>query len=425
MKIKILTLILIAVPLALCGSFENSTPEVRSKSVRTAGMGFFSLVMDDEFYELNFYDFGNNPAGVLENDSGKNFTRAYGTYYRDTCEGCPDYFTGGKINLEGVYRNARNAVKFETGEIRNTPSIIVTNEIADFFYLKSKQYNTALNLAHKMSNEFIMGCAVNAGNCYWKDDYLYKDTITNYEKNKDELNVTAGMIFIPEWMKNLQAGLTIGYKELGFSKESKYIGCAIDYGAQIFYLYDNLKLGLRVNLEDIEERIRWELYSDGMVNSGFLKNAALQGLYTVTEKENKINVGFSVDYEEPVYGEFLYVSHIYERRRFNYGLGISYLSKKWGTLGIEFHQEKRDDFYTKPKTYTHYERVCAGGELRVKDPLFVRAGFGIVEWNGRFYSCGMSYVSKHIRCDFAYNLEDIDWIIEEKIQSFGLSVSFF
>ena len=418
------------IPFSLYALWGNESVEFRSKSLRTAGMGFFLLVMDDQLYELNFYDFGANVAGLVEDDSGTTFIQTTGIEHKNVGitkswsrdEGWnvkEKWATGRKVDLEGVYRTPVYAIKIKTTPVLNAPLFWGADMSGREILIKSKTRDFAFTYAQSPNPNFIWGGEIRFSDRYEKNEYKNVDTTTCYTKDKDIGEIKVGII-LPAFIENLSLGYSFEGKKLGMG-ETDYTGGGVGLGTQVFYTpKTHIKLGLRANLQVIDEK-RGEYFPE---TCGTLKDIALRGLYTLKREGNRINLGLWLGYASPIYEEIFGFSFINEERHLDYGLGISYFNRDRATIGIELHQKKTENT-EESKYYYHYEEICIGGELHIDGPLFVLAGYSLTKWEGELYCFGLTFLANRIRCDAAYNFEQISPWLEEKNHTFGISLTFY
>lgn len=378
-----------------------------NQSLRLSGMGNLNLAVEDELNELNFYDFGGNPAGIIENDSNKSLVKAKGTYtdYKQKWE-----YTEREWRNFSTYGSIETAYRNKNLGLAINPShryIYKYSRKDDYYYNKDNAGYPALDIAGACKPKwFTVGAGLQNNRTYLK-----QEDSTSYEKTDDTKNTYAGIIFNP--LSVMKGKLCVGITG-GYWTEQMDTVTDENFGMQAIYnLEDKLKIGIRTN---IEKNITYNRDSSLEVSSA----TELKGIYTIGNGENRVNLGCQMDFN---------TSDTYNKNDTTktiltgFGTGLFYSnSGKYG-IGIEFIVNNKtyecipypEDGDLVQKNYY----IRTGGEINFKKYLYLRGGYclNFIDaahanlWyrTGRTsetYTAGIGIKLLNMKLDAAYNFDE-------------------
>ncbi|MCK4307505.1 hypothetical protein KAW50_04685 [candidate division WOR-3 bacterium] len=416
-KTNIIILFLIPIPLfGYWGSYYNIA-NFRSPSLRLAAMGNFGVIIESELCELNFYDFGQNVAGLVENDGTRTLVRSVGIYNKDK------YKPSWNDSYEEEWFTSKKGIVEATWQVSNMAFSLkpLYCQTPYYWYLESmKEQGLSFSYAYKFP-WFIIGGEIGGKRNYKKEE---EDTITYYEKEWDtkEAKVSAISLSLRLVGGSLCTGVSFECRdnnyeksEYGYMREIKEKEVSI----QAIYLWEaKLKIGLR---SEVLEKQDVRKYSNDSQKdtTEMLKATKMKGIYTIGSGEHKINVGFEMEFATPIIWEYFgYPWWTYNGKKFGYGSGLLYSHSKRGCLGIEFLMSKNKlEPYENESSTDRWRSIRVGGELNIIKCFYLRGGYCAEsryyenDWSGYWersevYCAGLGVKLLRLKLDLAYNFEE-------------------
>ncbi len=368
--------------------------EPPGNSLRLAGMGNLMLVIEDEQNEINLYDFGNNVAGIIEDDTGKTRIRGLGMWSEDEKSEWPVRRFWGEAIYRKVGKGAvggmldHRSLKDEGTDMWGET---VEWRYEDFRYGGFFAFNldTNLNLGFHYDYE-----GIKSG---YDDEYF--DWKKRFHRGGGALSFSKS----DSVGKQFNMGVTFDYtdsKEEYRDKENECIEKKI--GVQGIYALDNkLKLGIKGELEHIKEEEE---------EPDLWRYIKLCGQYKIIGEPGDLIIGFQFGYANYILYKSIWQRYFWEGSEFNTNLGLGYFYKERVKFGIEFYRSR-----TKRKKLKNGDDVDYRHEMHIgceidKENFSFRLGYFSHDYyssNSGIYCLGIGYLlpSDIGKLDIAYNLE--------------------
>ncbi len=313
-------------------------PSLATKS-RLSGMGDLSIVIEDESNMINLWDFGGNPAGLL-NDESSSVVR--GDFLLSTEE--PKRFSAIRYlypyglfqvqkadisnnRISGAIRKKDDfAFGFEAGYCKRT----IRGQIYEF---EIETSDFSMSLSKSLATKTSVGLSLE-----------YSEYEHGYEKNNaDDFSVKVGLA--TELPDLIQLGGTLAYGKFNPSANFHDITDvrSLEFSLQSFLLIHNrVKMGLETVLAYRKAGRGWGLYDHYVRtehNEYYSTSLRLRGIYEFSSSFSAglyyNDNGHFVSFFHPFYDFFRFPEYDFMIR--HSGLGGMYKFKQKAVVGVEYH----------------------------------------------------------------------------------------
>jgi hypothetical protein len=375
----------------ICTAFSyDIEPHLISDNLRLAAMGNLDLIVEDFNNELNAYDFGQSPAGIIEDDNGASYVYLPGligfTVFGDTVY--DRKWSGYGFSLRGVFKVKS---KFAIG---GSYSETIANEESESWIglldgISYNNYYDTLVIGYTIIPQFSVGFRFSYAN------YTVQTLNSSYSYFDQKTYAYEPSILFNSPNKQWNIGLSYGFSKYeSYDAQHKII-------VPVIYSHGNLDLGIVASYhtfpnEDAEKSIR------------------LRSLYRIPMRSNHIDVGCLFRYITPNVTDEGYRFYVSNGWQINWGIGIAFVADNIGLLGVQY----RDDIiaYTGyislwSDSYTFHETyISIGAEFNPLKVVPLRVGYvshdsGLYGIKFDIITSGIGFILFRTRLliDFAYN----------------------
>ncbi len=390
----------------ICAAYlYDREPELLSSDLRLAAMGNLDLAVIGWDNEVSAYDFGESPAGVIEDNSGKSMVYVPGVY------GCTRFDSLPGSEWNGYALSALGIVKiksrFATGF---TYSRRGADHIYEYVYGPYTEYQDhrdydshfgSLITAYRISSCFTLG---------FRGSYSKSATQWQYDPYTDEdyddiYTYEPSVLIQPV---NLHWHFAFKYE----LNKHRWEPTIHDFTLPIIYSSPQLRLGIKGGLGTTPY--------DGPLR----KSLKLRSIYQISAGRGAVNLGLLFAYASPPFVEDLTYLWWSEGWETDYGIGIAYQHETLWQIGLQYKRKiHKTKTYWEWEEYSyamHQQSIHCGAEISLLKNIPIRLGYVNVSYDYpyAFYNdpaydiittgFGVRIPRAKIEIDFAYNIEFID-----------------
>lgn len=408
------------------GYVYDTEPQLVSSDYRLAAMGNLDLVVEHWDNEINAYDFGKSPAGILEDDSGKSTVYVPVTYgftnFDDSVYSEIYAWDGYKLSGSSVVRIQQ---RFAIGGFASKKR---TESVDNYtpYWRRTKFYDTydgKIIAAYSLSSWPTLGFGFNYTKRQEIDEYEEGESYDSLESDRYEYEPS--LLLQPP---KLPLWFALTYR-LSKTRDTPAVHDVI---FPVIFSSGQYTVGLRAELGTIP--------NDGPTR----QSLAMRSLFRFSVGDRYVYAGSMLEINSPLIMSFDdYSSLHFDGRQMDLGIGLAYGQNGVGLIGIEYERNIRKlefvdgDFFT-----VHTHNVNLGVEINVIRILPLRFGYvnSTLDYPGYYYSnptedvvtagCGLYLSAARLWLDFAYNVKILDTPFhyereKDKDHLFGLSGRFF
>jgi hypothetical protein len=395
MFIKILRTFVVCVLLfstKICMAFfYDIEPKLINSNLRLAGMGNLDLVVEDFNNEINAYDFGQSPAGIIEDDNGASYFYLPGlsgfTVFGDTVY--DGKWSGYGFLLKGVYKIQS---KFAIGG--SYSETIANQKVISLMYpLHETSYNNyydTLVIGYTIIPRLTVGFRFSYVN--YASQEIYPSSYSYYDQKTYAYEPS---LLFRSLNKQLSAGLTYRLSKYeSYDDRHKII-------VPVIYSHGNLDLGIAASYHTFP-------------NEDPEKSIQLRSRYRIPMRNNHLDIGCLFSYATPNVIEGQYFN-VMDGWHINWGIGIAFVADNIGLFGVQYREDgitytgfinwQGDDSYTLRETY-----FSIGAEFNPLKVMPLRIGYVnktdmsyVIDLSILTAGIGFILFSERLHIDFAYN----------------------
>ncbi|MFA5032956.1 MAG: hypothetical protein WC614_08055 [bacterium] len=393
----------------------RNTP-LETPSLRIIGMGNLNLIQQDEFNEFNLYDFSNNLAGLIEDDSNRSTVKGLGSYScRDTTS-WKDLSEAAKMGIvRGTFKDKKKAFSIGLKKQNYIPIIEGTDDMGNEINLTPTELSGDFCCNFKLVSGYSFGTGLE----YLKIanpplHLLYRDLDMDYSHLiwKNGISVKK--------LKNLELGM-----QLNIINETRWAVEQNNYElkAQGIWNYNKLGLGLDAYFRSTEDTFN------------------CYGIYLKEIRNDDIPVNFELGWQNYKINQFLGIQERYPSSIFTAGVGIGYKIKTT-QIGLELHnmRERYTTYNINPDSvkYEWYSTtgINCGLETKLLKYCALRGGYWYKIINAvtdDYYSLGFGIYlpNERGRIDIAWTSENLNFYYpypydnKEKAHTIGIQLLLF
>ncbi|MDD2891131.1 MAG: hypothetical protein PHE49_10935 [bacterium] len=387
----------------------RNTP-LETPSLRIIGMGNLNLIQQDEFNEFNLYDFSNNLAGLIEDDSNRSTVKGLGDYsYRDTTS-WKDLSEAAKIGIiRGTFKDKKKAFSIGFKKQNYIPIIEGTDDMGNEINLTPTELLGDFHCAFQLFPGYSFGTGLE----YLKIEnpslhLLYRDLDMDYSHLvwKNGISVKK--------LKNLELGM-----QLNIINETRQTVDQTNYELKAQGIWNYNKLGLGLDAYFLPGQ------------KSFVENTSnCYGIYLKEIRNDDIPVNFELGWQNYKTYKFLGIQEHYSASIFTAGIGIGYKIKTT-QIGLELHntREKKDI-----DTWYSTTGINCGLETKFLKYCALRGGYWYKIINAvtdDYYSLGFGIYlpNEKGRIDIAWTSENLNFYYpyenNEKAHTMGIQLLLF
>ncbi len=378
----------------ICSAYlYDYEPVLVNSDFRLAAIGNLDLVVIGWDNEINAYDFGESPAGIIGDNNGKStiyMPEAYGFTAFDEWPYEYEWDSYG-LRVLGIAKfKSRFAIggSFLKARADRTYSTLY-DTLPHFYYYDT--YNGKAVSAYQATPWFsigFQGSYKKRGETYDHPYYHYED----YHEIDEYVYKPAFLITLPH--QHWQCGFNYLHKKVKTSPTIHHFTLPFIFSSR------QLEFGLKTSFGHVPIDDDWK------------KSIEFKSLYKIPMKMSSVNVGLLFAYTTPqIWEDFtIWSSRGWQRKM---GIGIAYNNKKIGVIGMQYskYSVKNDVF---DYSFTNHENnMHLGIELLVLRNLPIRFGYIYTGLEGPYFP-GISYdiitagfgikvPIMNLEIDFAYN----------------------
>jgi hypothetical protein len=373
--------------------FEDE-PSLVSENIRLAALGGMNIMLEEHNNEINLYDFGELPAGVIDDDNGKSSIYILGRYGVDGVKELSsetDWF-GGSLAIGGIYKYMeRWAIGGSNMTARRDLGFYSVFEMTHERYDIRNCRDTVI-LALQVSKWLKLGVR----GAYLRE-VIKKTEYINYWEGDDKTWIGEPSLSIALPGSNWSVGFGYTYTDIG---DFSYDDNTRNFKLPIVYRGQILSLGLKVNHK---RTYRHDGYMSGKETFGCVRCFCKVPIFDKT-----INIGLLVDREityryqeshDPIYNWFM-----------DFGGGVALVDEDFGLIGAQLQHRI---YHRYAPAYPKQTILNLGLELNPFKFIPVRIGYLFHSYDPEYpYSeqnivtmgFGVYFLEKRAKIDFAYNL---------------------
>jgi len=366
---KYLIILFMPIVISLAQWHENE-PILISPCLRLAAMGNLHLVVEDTDNEINAYDFGKSPAGLIDDDEGKSklyIPMSYGRSLYD--EMYKKTWHSGKIRINTVYKLQQALAIGNSFMIAGAQSEVMHGRKNETY---SKNVSDTIVFAYRIIPQITVGCRANFYNFIYEYkshdfDYSSKHKITSLETS-----------FLSKPIKNdLQFGLNHRYCSYQRSEMWYDTISTNTFTIPIIYRSHKLVLGIKGSLIYFR--------ADLPFDTTILENSiGLRTLYKIPFAQKSFNIGMQLNRNTLHY----YDPHGYSMQgwKFDFAVGMAFLNENIGLFGVQYQKntEYHEDVYFDDSYDFGYYLLNFGTELYLLKDTPFRLGYVIKDFDYYF-----------------------------------------
>ncbi len=393
-----ITVLITIFTINMCGAYQyDYEPELINSDFRLAAMGNLDLVIIHWDNEINAYDFGESPAGVIEDNSGKSMVYVPCAYGFTQFDSFPHHEWSGYALTALSIVKIRS--KFATGF---TYSKKRTDNIYEYGldYREGTIYDSHIGsfmTAYKVLSSFVLGFSGSYSKRTKQYQYIdeYYHDIYSYEPS----------VLIQPAQLHWQFGLN-------YKLRKPTLDPAIhDFTLPIIYSSTQLRIGIKGGLGTIPY--------DGPAR----KSLKLRSIYRILSNNHSVNIGAYFGYTNPLFWEEFLFSW-WNGWETNFGIGIAYQHENFGLIGLQYNRNIRKtktSWEWEEYSYTIHEHyINFGAEILFFRSIPLRIGYVNMSYdypydyyNDPAYDIitagfGVRIPKAKLEIDFAYNVKFID-----------------
>ncbi|MBA7528422.1 hypothetical protein ES705_20605 [subsurface metagenome] len=419
MTYKILSRFLIvsfAILINFCSAYyQEYEPQLINSNLRLAALGNLDLVVEELANEINAYDFGASPAGLIVDDNGKSMIYIPGIYGVTASRVTPSYIAwhGSGVSLMGVFKFRK---KFAIGgSFTKTGSVEKHHD----FYEPSEFLRDNIRDTLVSCWSVLPRLSIGFRGVYNKITDEYNNSWGSYF-NKTEIYSYEPSLLLCSASRNWQFGLNYRFKKYDYENGDTVTH---DFTVPVLYSSSNLQFGLKGKLGIIPD-------------DDFKKILEIRSIYRISFKDRYVNLGLLLKYISPNIVEQYSYSYI-PGRQIDMGFGIACVDENIGLLGIQYKKNIMTITELSNSYSRHNNYLSIGAEFYLAGKLPLRLGYtnvssdyvyGFVSYYDVITSgFGINFPEVNIAIDFAYNLKIFKWgyyVETECDHIFGLSGRF-
>ena len=395
LKTHIIVISTILVLVNICfGYLYDYEPELISSDYRLAAMGGLDLVIRNWDNELNMHDFGESPAGLIEDNEG------YATLYLPGAYGFTSFddvygesnWDGYAISLLGVVpKTSSYAAAFS---FNASSSDIVYDYVLDGFThsYHYDNYGGMFSTAEKVSSWMILGFQGR-----YDKRMTERSSGSNYDSYEQDRYMFKPAVFVTFPNRSWDMGINYTLTKIGTYTTAHHV--AIPFICRS----SRSVLGAKVAFGPIPHDDTWR------------RSIEVQSDYHIAVAHGSVDLGFLAKYGSPrMYEGFI----IYSASGWNaaLGAGAAYCYSTYGAVGIEYKLGIAR--YDVSAPFTRYQhRISLGAERLFLEYFPVRIGYAKIIDDDPHYSYpsqdiltagfGVRVPGTQLEIDFAYNSEII------------------
>ena len=377
---------------------------------RLAAVGNLELIIEASNNEINGYDFGESPAGIIDDDNGNSQVYIPGMYgftkFADNLIYSRRHGTG--FSLKTIFKKPS---KFAIGNSFSHSNAVVEYDLS---YRTFNNYYDTIFVAYKINSSISIG---------FRGSY-YKAT-TKAENGYVVNDETDAYSYEPSFFVN-----PIGeHWQLGLNyRLRKYAPNYTTHKFLIPVIYSsiNLKCGLKVHLTTIPHdspEMAFEIRSTYLIPIG----------------QRHLKFGLLLKGIKPYHSEEYYYT-MTSGFGLNIGSGIAYLDENIGLIGVQYNivlYKTNPSFWIDENSQAVYEHYLnLGAEFYLIKHIPLRLGYVIISTNNvydnptyNFITSGFGFkiLNSKLRIDFVYNFKVMEYSAfeySEKNHIVGLSSRF-
>ncbi len=399
-KITVITIIFLV---NICAAYlYEHEPELLSSDLRLAAMGNLDLVVIGWDNEINAYDFGESPAGVIEDNKGKSTVYVPGIYGCTQFDSLPgSEWNGCGYSAEGIVKSKS---KFAVG---NSFSRTYADNLP-----YSEEIPPHISVPVNYDNLYEMLIAAYRG-LRWLTmglRFSYKKETIHYAEHRDEdyddiYTYEPSVLIQPA---NLHWHFGFKYE----LNEHRWEPTIHDFTLPIIYSSPQLRLGIKGGLGTTPY--------DGPAR----KSLKLRSIYQISAGKGAVSLGMLFAYANPPFvGDLTYLWWS-DGWQTDYGLGIAYHHERLWQIGLQYkrkiHKTKTFWEWEEYSYAMHQQSIHCGAEISILRNIPIRLGYVNVSYDYpyAFYNdpaydiittgFGVRIPRAKLEIDFAYNIEFID-----------------
>lgn len=376
------------------GYLYDNKPELISPDYRLAAMGGLDLAFRNWDNELNMHDFGESPAGLIEDNEG------YATFYLPGAYGFTSFdedygessWDGYTLSILGIVKNSSSFAGAVSFDKSGSDVVYDYTSDASTHWYRYDNYRGMIGAALQVSSQVTLGFQGQRDKrktedssgfdygYYEQDRYIYKPSV---------------LVMFPRlsWHMGINYSLT----KIGTYTTAHHV--AIPFICRS----SRSVLGAKIAFGPIPHDDTWR------------RSIEVQSDYHIMTTHGSVDLGFLAMYGSPrMYEDYIITS----ARGWDaeLGAGAAYHHKKSGTIGLQYELgiERYDVF----EPFTRYQnRISLGAELLFFEYFPVRVGYVKIISDDPHYSYpsqdiitagfGVRIPGTLLEIDFAYNSEII------------------
>ncbi len=396
-----ITVVIFIFTINICSAYRHDeVPELLNTDLRLAATGNLDIVVVGWDNEINAYDFGESPAGVIEDNNGKSTVYAPGIYGFTQFDSLPNHeWSGYALSALGIVKIKS---QFATGFTYSRNGADYTHKYGVDLQ-DSENYDShlaSLITAYRILSGFTLG---------FSGSYSKKTTKWQYytyiEEDYHDIYSYKPAILIQPAKLHWQFGFN--YK-LSKHKTDPSIH---DFTIPIIFSSPQLRLGIKGGLGTTPY--------DGPAR----KSLKLRSIYRILAGFNAVNLGVLFAYANPLMYEdfsFFWV----DGWETDYGIGIAYEHEIFGMIGLQYKRNIKKEYWDwegyEYSTTIHKHYISCGAEILLLSNIPVRIGYvdEIYDHQYSYYNnpaydlitagFGIRIPKAKLEIDFAYNVKFID-----------------
>jgi hypothetical protein len=377
---------------------------------RLAAVGNLDLIIEASNNEINGYDFGESPAGIIDDDNGNSQVYIPGMYsftkFADDLDSWKRHGTG--FSLKTIFKKPS---QFALGNSFSHSNAVVEYDISCNTY---NNYYDTIFVGYKINSNINIGFR---GSYYKATTKQENGYVTNDETDAYSYEPS---FFINPIGEQWQLGVNYRLRKYSFNQTShKFL-------IPIIYSSINVQCGLKVHLETMPHdspEMAFEFRSTYLIPFG----------------QKQLKFALLCKGIKPYHSEEYYYTMI---RGFglNIGSGIACLDENIGLIGIQYNivlYKTDPSFWNDENSQAVYEHYLnLGAEFYLIKHIPLRLGYVIITTNNDYYNptysiitsgFGLKILNSKLAIDFVYNFKVMEYSgfeYSEKNHIFGLSSRF-
>lgn len=388
----------------ICSAFSYEIePHLINDNLRLAAIGNLDLVVEDFNNEINAYDFGKSPAGVIDDDNGASFIYVPGIYgftaLGDGILGGTDWHGYG-FSVAGILKLKS---KFAIGGSFSKTS---ANEEVDSWMLRRSEYYANYYDTLVIGYKFLPAFSFGFRGSYTKNTVREEDY---YGSNYGELRIYS---YEPSVLVSpCKTHWKFGFNYRLWKYDSYWT--THSFAIPVLFSSQNLKFGLKSYLET-------------QPNDSPNKSLEFRSIYRIFMNRRQINFGLMLK------GASYYISEQYyfiyaDEWAMSIGTGVAYIDRNIGLLGFQYKLNIIKEYQN--QSAIHQRDLNLGAEFYLFQNIPIRVGYTKIGYtNGSDYPSydiitsgfGIKIPGVKLEIDFAHNLKFLRYY-SYKDHIFGLS----